>query len=275
MRPSGAATEKESNMVVILTKFNYEAWEEDVENRCLRKGKAEEGTKIAFLRQGLSTKDKNQLRRAMKKEIAKVKADRKTYNKADPEDAPYTWALGYIRDKIIRLGQTEKEREELGERLKLDLGHLSIRECGFNLQKYFNRFHSMVEQIDAIGLEVEENVLSMYFQNGCLAHRDLKHLTQDEDKRRDKTYMELYQEYNSSLDRLGAQSRGNKKDERPPKKGKGKSWASKFKGKCRHCDKVGQKEADCWEKHPEKKPDRANNQGKSRATTINDCTVSA
>jgi hypothetical protein len=72
MRPmSVSENESSSNKVLMLTKYNYEAWKEDVEDRCLRKGKTEENVKIAFLRQGLSTGDKNPLRRAMRKEIEK------------------------------------------------------------------------------------------------------------------------------------------------------------------------------------------------------------
>jgi hypothetical protein len=137
------------------------------------------------------------------------------------------------------------------EKLKQTLGQLTIREFGFNLVKFHNRFHSMVEQIEAMGEEVPENILSMFYQDACLAHRDLKHLTQDEQKRLGKTYDELFNEYQHALGRLAIANDKN----RMPSKGKAK--ATRFKGKCNHCGKNGHKEDICWEKFPDKKPEWA------------------
>ena len=42
----------------------------------------------------------------------------------------------------------------------------------------------------------------------------------------------------------------------------------KFKGKCNHCRKLGRKEANCWEKYPEKKPVKFQKSGDTSGANI-------
>ena len=88
MRPSAPEQEKGSSRLM-LSKFNFEEWKEDVEDRCLRKSKTAETTKIAFLREGLTRAHKNQLRRAMKKEAETQETVRQKYGRADVVDKPF------------------------------------------------------------------------------------------------------------------------------------------------------------------------------------------
>lgn len=166
--------------IVMLSKFNFEAWKEDIEDRCTRKGKVEERVKLAFLRQGLDATYKIQLRRAMKLELEKEESARKKYDDADPKEKPYTWALGYIRDNIVKRGLEKQEVKVQAELIKKELASMPISQ----LQQFHNRFHSKVEQIEAMGESVEEYLLTMHYQNACLPRKDLKHLTQDARTRR-------------------------------------------------------------------------------------------
>ena len=227
MRPNAQEKEKGSD-VMMLTKYNFEAWLEDIEDRCLRKDKTDEKVKIAYLRQGLPITHKNQLRRALKQELAKAKELRKNYDDAEPAEKPYTWAIGYIRSEIVKKGLNDQKVTEAAELLKNDLSRLSITQFGFNLQKFHNRFHNIVERIETMGMTVPENLLTLYYQNACLPHRDLKHLTQDDEKRNAKTYTDLYTDYQLALSRhetskekSGAKHRGQN----------GKTMATKFRGK--------------------------------------------
>jgi hypothetical protein len=258
MRPN----DENGSKIVMLSKFNFEAWHEDIEDRCLRKGKTEEKVKLAFLRQGLNTTYKNQLRRAMKLELEKSESDRKKYDKADPVEKPYTWAVGYIRNNIVKRGLDTEEVMVQAELLKMELGAISIAHFGFNLQQFHNRFHSKVEQIEAMGVTVEECLLSMHYQNACLPHKDLKHLTQDEDKRKNKTYTELYNDYVHALNRVTGTTRrsGGTRRQRDGPTSNGMAMATtnrSGRGNCDHCGKPGHKEADCWTKYPDKVPDWA------------------
>src|SRR5271154_6732279 len=42
-----------------------------------------------------------------------------------------------------------------------------------------------------------------------------------------------------------------------------KSTSSKFDGKCNHCNKRGHKEDQCWNKHPELRPEKSRNEGRN------------
>ena len=48
-------------------------------------------------------------------------------------------------------------------------------------------------------------------------------------------------------------------------KGRGKE---KLKGNCNHCEKPGHEEANCWEKHPEKKPAKYKKGNDTRITNV-------
>ena len=154
---------------------------------------------------------------------------------------------GNISEEIIKRGLDAEEAAEEAEVIKMELAALSIREFGYNLQQFYNRFHSKVEQAEAMGCELEEHILSMFFQNGCLPHRNLKHMTQDENRRRGKTYEELYQDYQHAWKRVEMASGGRPRG--------GKSLATKFKGKCTYCGKNGHHENLCWDKNPESRPE--------------------
>ena len=257
MRPSNSRGKE----IIVLSKYNFEAWREDVEDRCMRKGKTTEAQKIAFLRQGLTTTQKNLLRRAFAVECSKEATSRKKYDDADPETKPYTWAIGFIKDKIVQKGLTQENVTEEAEKLKMELGALKIGQFGFDLQRYYNRFHSKVEMISAMGIIVEDNILSMHFQNGCLEHKDLKHLTQDEAKRKDKNYMELFTEYEHALERMRSHGSTRRGDRNPSNRGK--THKTRNTGiQCSHCEKMGHSQDDCWTKHPEKLPDWVKNKKK-------------
>ena len=250
MRPNGAEDGKNSN-VHVLTKFNFESWSEAIEDQCLKKNRTDEKVKIAFLRGGLSTTHKNDLRSAMKKELQKEKSKRKQYDGADVEDRPYTWALHYIRKEILHGGSDPEELMEKCKKIEAQLHTLSIAEFGYKLNKYHNRFHSMVEEIGSMGRSVAEHVLSMYYQNGVKPHRDLRYLTIDKDKRKGKSYHELYRDYEEALEEMKPTNKG-----RPmTNENSGRSRQSKgFQGKCHGCGKIGHRENKCWNKHPDLKP---------------------
>ena len=237
---------------MILNRFNFTAWKEDIEDRCLMKNRTEENVKIAFLRSGLTTADKNELRAAMQAENEREANKKKKYGNVDLESKPYTWALHYIEEVILRGGSTAEELEQKCEKIKAQLLTLRVSEFGYDLARYHNRFHSMVEEINAIGQRVPQDVLAMYYQEGMRPHRDLRHLTVDKKRREDKTYRDLYREYVEALDGL-----------KPMKKGRpvaaettGKTHQNKgFRGECHACGKTGHRANKCWNKNPELKPE--------------------
>ena len=259
MRP----THSKEKEIIVLSKYNFEAWREDVEDRCIRKGMTAQKQKIAFLRQGLTTTQKNQLRTALQVETEKPSSERKLYGDADPASKPFSWAIGFIRDKIVQKGLSDENIAEEAEKLKMELAALKIGQFGFDLQKFYNRFHSKHELISAMGITVDDNILSMHFQNGCLEHKDLKHLTQDETKRRGKNYTELFTEYEHALERARAHgtSRRRERDRNPNNKGRNHKTRNNDK-QCSHCKKYGHEPDDCWTKHPEKLPDWVKNKKK-------------
>ena len=165
---------KESNNCMKLTRYNYMAWKEGIEDRCLMKNRTEESVKIAFLRAGLSITQKNQLRRAMQTELDKPSDERFKYDGADPKSQPYSWALGYIREVIVKYGLDKKKALVEARKIENELATLNIAQFGYNLQSFHNRFHSIVERMAAMGYEVEQDVLVMYYQDGCRAHKTLE-----------------------------------------------------------------------------------------------------
>ena len=98
-----------------------------------------------------------------------------------------------------------------------------------------------------MGTEILEHILSMDYQNACLTHRDLEHLTKDEERRRAKTYEDLYNEYQRAVERLKMENGRDRAEI-------GKAKTTTFKGTCNYCGKPRHKGERFWDKHPKMKP---------------------
>ena len=128
---------KEEKQITLLTRDNYLCWREEVEDQCLIKAQTEEKIKIAFLRQRLSTAHKNELRAAMREEAA---SDEQRYE-IDVQTHPYSWALRYIEDRIVRRGRATEELAERAEQIKADMAKTTVEHFGYNLTRFHNAFH--------------------------------------------------------------------------------------------------------------------------------------
>ena len=246
---------KESNSITKLTRYNYVAWKEEIEDKCLMKNRTEESVKIAFLRAGLSITQKNQLRRAMQTEMEKTTENKVKYDGASLKSKPYTWALGYIREEIVKYGLDSKRARVEARKIENELATLSISHFGYNLQSFHNRFNSTVERMAAMGYEVEQDVLVMYYQDGCRAHRTLELLTLEEHTK-DITYDDLLQKYQLAIEKMARRQAGNGARNNKTNGNKdGRARTTKPKGTCNHCGKKGHQEAKCWTKHPEQLPE--------------------
>lgn len=253
MRPTGA--EEKNKSILMLTRYNYMSWREDIEDRCRLKNRKEEEIKIAFLRQGLNMTQKNQLRTAMMAELTKKSEFRTKYDGADPESKPYTWAMGYIREKIVRYGLEKKKVLVEARKIEQEMAAMSIADFGYNLQRYYNRFHSAVERMVTMGYSIMPEVLVMYFQDGCRAHRSLELMTLNEDTD-EETYGDLFEKYHLAIEKM-ERTRGRTAQKHTRGDNNGRARATKFKGNCHHCGKSGHKVNTCWIKNPELTPDWA------------------
>jgi hypothetical protein len=249
MRPNDA-----TDTIMKLTRYNYTAWKEEIEDRCLMKNRTDESVKIAFLRAGLNITQKNQLRRAMQEELDKPSAERTKYDDASPKSKPYTWALGYIREVIVKYGLDGKKARVEARKIENELATLSIAQFGYNLQSFHNRFHSIVERMAAMGYEVEQDVLVMYYQDGCRAHKTLELLTLTEDND-DTTYDDLLQKYQLAIEKMARRKGGSGARTNADRIKDGRAKATNSKGTCSHCGKQGHTQDKCWTKHPDQLPD--------------------
>ena len=254
----------------MLKEHNFQVWLEELEDQCARKNSTDEKVKLAFLRQRLYQDQKNRLRAAMAAETIASDKNKKSYSGAKLETEPFKWAIGFIVAEIVRKGKTQMDLEVEAERVKMELAKLKISDFGFNLLKFHNMFHAKVEQISSMGVVMNQEILSMFYQDGVLPHRDLKYLTQDIERRQKKTYFELYEDYKQALERCNLRN-NKKKNANGSRNGRdGNAYVTKFNGECHvcgksghkakdckacaHCKKVGHKEEKCWEKHPELRP---------------------
>jgi hypothetical protein len=195
------------------------------------------------------------LRAAIAEERKKIEAS------ANPSLELFTFAVNFLKKHVANGGKNEQEIKLQAEKLKLELGRLTIADCQMNLTIFQNKFHAKVEEIGLCGVQIDSDVLSMYYQDGMLPYQELRYLTQDVDKRKGKTYFELYAAYKDALARNRTRaSRDN--DHR------GKSKAT-FNGtcnncgkkghkavncrSCKHCKKLGHSENRCWQLHPEQR----------------------
>jgi hypothetical protein len=251
MRLTDATNAKDEAM--LLNQYNFEAWLEEVQDQCLRKKATDQESKLAFLRLSLRTEHKNMLRAALAEERKKSETGDKL--------EPFTFAVNFLKKHVANGGRNNKEIKLQAEKLKLELGRLTIADCQMNLTIFHNKFHAKVEEIGLCGVQIDSDILSMYYQDGMRPHRELKYLTQDTEKRQGKTYFELYAAYKDALAR-------NRTGAPQDSQHMGKSKAT-FSGtcnqcgkrghkavncrSCKHCKKLGHSENRCWQLHPEQR----------------------
>ena len=267
MRPSDGGN-NDSKGGRILNRYNFQQWKIEIIDYCEFKGKTTQKQMAAFMRSKLSIAHQRRLRTAYdQEEGVRLKLDTEVdansrddllYPQIDCIVKPFDWSIKYLKEHVIRMGD-ENSAELLEQQHKLEdsLKRLSIKDCQFNLTRYYEKFISVVEQMETIGHVVSDRILAMYFQNGCVPHNDLRQAALDSRRRDGRSYDELYQEFEGMVERakeFKKSTRGrDKEDENPTRRGTA-NQTSKFKGKCHHCDKIGHKKDDCWILHPEKKP---------------------
>ena len=251
-----------------LNRYNFQQWRREIIDYCEFKGKTSQRQLAAHMRSKLSVTHQRRLRMAMEQETGlrehstENMDNRKNmlFPDIDCVENPFDWSLKYLQMHIVRMGDENSNRLlEQQKRLEASLQRLTIKDCQFSLSRYYEKFLSIVDQMETIGHIVPDTILAMYFQDGCVQHNDLKLAALDSRRRKDMSYEELFQEFEGILERANqfktsARGGSGNNDRGNPRTGKANRTLTRFKGKCHHCDKLGHKKDDCWSLHPEKKP---------------------